>query len=165
MMHSPSSFTHPLLQLGHVMEDYWNQFTSFISLFRALFGEFDVDEIVRNTSGWLNVLFFLTYLFVAVFIMLSMFLAILAEAQSAVRDDEQRQERLSGGAFKQYGIFEDAGELLDRHVLKPIQTRLRLSIFSSGKSSNDEAECAEPTNSEMYDAIRAILQTTQVGPA
>ena len=34
-----------------------------------------------NSSGYLNALLMLGYLFVAVFIMLSMFLAILAEAQ------------------------------------------------------------------------------------
>ena len=62
------------------MEGYRDQIPAFISLFRALFGDFDIDEIMDNSSGYLNALFFLTYLFVAIFIMLSMFLAILAEA-------------------------------------------------------------------------------------
>ena len=65
------------IQLGTVMEDYWDQFNSLISLFRALFGDIDIDEIMSNSSGYLNVLLFLIYLFVAIFIMLSMFLAIL----------------------------------------------------------------------------------------
>ena len=36
-------------------------------------------------SGYVNIGLFLLYLFVAVFIMLSMFLAILGESQAAVR--------------------------------------------------------------------------------
>ena len=49
-------------------------------LVRALFGDFDIDEIADNSSGYLNALLFLGYLFVAIFICLSLFLAILAEA-------------------------------------------------------------------------------------
>ena len=37
------------------------------------FGDFDIDEIMDNSSGYLNAILFLGYLFVAVFIMLSMF--------------------------------------------------------------------------------------------
>ena len=43
-----------------------------------------------NSGGYMNVILFLSYLFVAVFIMLSMFLAILAEAQVDVREDEKK---------------------------------------------------------------------------
>uniref|UniRef100_A0A7S2BTN0 Polycystin cation channel PKD1/PKD2 domain-containing protein n=1 Tax=Haptolina brevifila TaxID=156173 RepID=A0A7S2BTN0_9EUKA len=76
------------VQLGPIMEDYIDQGPALISLFRALFGDFDIDEIMDNSSGYLNALLFLGYLFVAVFIMLSLFLAILAEGQIAVRDDD-----------------------------------------------------------------------------
>ena len=69
------------IQLGPMMEDYLDQFPSFLALFRALFGDFDIQEILDNSSGYLNCILFLGYLFVAIFIMLSMFLAILAEAQ------------------------------------------------------------------------------------
>ena len=84
-----------------------------LSLARALFGDFDIDDIMNNsrlvltltltltltrtrartltltltltlTSGYLNAVLFLIYLFVAVFILLSMFLAILGESQAAV---------------------------------------------------------------------------------
>jgi hypothetical protein len=57
---------------------------SLISLVRALFGDFDVDEIDDNSVDTVNSYIFLGYLFVAVFILLSMFLAILGEAQSQV---------------------------------------------------------------------------------
>ena len=67
------------VQLGHVMEGFVTQTSSFISLFRALFGDFDIDEIMNNSRGYLNTCLFLVYLFVAVFILLSMFLALLAE--------------------------------------------------------------------------------------
>ena len=66
-------------QLGAVMVEYNDQITAFVSLSRALFGDFDVDDILNNSRGYLNCMLFLVYLFVAVFIMLSMFLAILGE--------------------------------------------------------------------------------------
>ena len=50
------------VQLGPVMEGYVTQTAAFISLFRALFGDFDIDEIMDNSSGYLNALLFLAYL-------------------------------------------------------------------------------------------------------
>lgn len=69
------------VQLGHTMTGYYNQIASIFSLARALFGDFDIDDILDNSPNYLNAFLFLSYLFVAIFIMLSMFLAILAEAQ------------------------------------------------------------------------------------
>jgi len=109
------------VQLGHVMEGFVTQTASFISLFRALFGDFDIDEIMNNSSGYLNTLLFLGYLFIAVFIMLSMFLAILAEGQVEVR-------RLEGVVkendpdFKEYGNLTHASNFvvkMVKGVLKP----------------------------------------------
>ena len=71
-----------------MMEGFNDQLASFISLARALFGDFDIDEILNNSRGYTNAVLFLTYLFVAVFIMLSMFLAILGENQAKVRADQ-----------------------------------------------------------------------------
>ena len=45
------------------------------------------DDILNNSSDYLNAMLFLAYLFVAIFIMLSMFLAILGEAQGQVREN------------------------------------------------------------------------------
>ena len=69
------------VQLGPNMEGYSDLYSSFVSLARALFGDFDVPDILNNSRGYLNVGLFILYLFVAVFIMLSMFLAILGESQ------------------------------------------------------------------------------------
>merc|ERR1719331_2618286 len=57
------------VQLGSVMEDFNDQPASFISLAPALFGDFDIDDIMNNSSGYLNAVLFLVYLFVAVFIL------------------------------------------------------------------------------------------------
>ena len=80
------------VQLGPVMQDFNDQPASMISLVRALFGDFDVDDIMDNSSGYLNALLFLIYLFVAIFIVLSMFLAILGENQAEVRSDQQEKK-------------------------------------------------------------------------
>ena len=60
---------------------------AFMTLFRALFGDFDVEEILENTQSYTATFFFLSYIFIAVFILLSMFLAILSEAQTEVRPE------------------------------------------------------------------------------
>ena len=75
-----------------------------LSLARALFGDFDIDDIMNNSSGYLNAVLFLVYLFVAVFILLSMFLAILGEAQAAVRGEQDAEEE-AGTAPPAYGVF------------------------------------------------------------
>ena len=92
------------VQLGPVMVDFYDQIPAIVSLFRALFGDFDIDEIMNNSSGYLNAVLFLGYLFVAVFIMLSLFLAILAEAQAAARDKEATQ-KLEDPTYQEYGVF------------------------------------------------------------
>ena len=81
------------VQLGPVMEDYYDNLPAAISLVRALFGDFDIDEIMDNSSGYLNAMLFLGYLFVAIFICLSLFLAILAEARR--RCESTRRARSS----------------------------------------------------------------------
>ena len=59
------------IQLGPVMIEYSTQVGAFISLARALFGDFDLDEILSNSNGYINICLFIAYLFVAVFILLS----------------------------------------------------------------------------------------------
>ena len=63
-----------------------------------------------NSSGYLNTLLFLGYLFVAIFIMLSMFLAILAEAQVAVREDEAAKK-------KEEEDFNECAQLLQTRIV------------------------------------------------
>jgi len=92
------------IQLGAVMPDFNDQVASFLSLARALFGDFDIDDIMNNSSGYTNAVLFLVYLFVAVFILLSMFLAILGEAQAAVRGEQDAEEE-AGTAPPAYGVF------------------------------------------------------------
>jgi len=103
--------------LGPVMVDFNDNTASFISLGRALFGDFDIDDIMNNSSGYLNAVLFLAYLFVAVFILLSMFFAILGESQANLRDDE-RDARKAGEAVEEYGVFVEAYELGKRVLTK-----------------------------------------------
>jgi hypothetical protein len=76
------------IQLGPQMVGFYDQVPAAITLFRGLFSDFDMDGVMYNSSGYFNSILMLAYLFVAVFIMLSLFLAILAEAQAAARDKE-----------------------------------------------------------------------------
>ena len=102
------------VQLGPVMESYWDQFPAFISLFRALLGDFDINDIMDNSSGYVNTIIFLGYLFVAIFIMLSMFLAILAEGQVAFRDEqlEGKPDPIWNPENKEFGVLSWTGDHL-----------------------------------------------------
>ena len=119
------------VQLGHVMEGFVTQTASFISLFRALFGDFDIDEIMNNSRGYLNTCLFLVYLFVAVFILLSMFLALLAEAQVAVREQEAMAKE--NPSYREFGIL---SHTLD--AAKGCRRRMR-----SGGKAEDNGEESE----------------------
>merc|ERR1712196_150928 len=70
--------------LGVNIPKYFSLTASVLAMLRALFGDFDIDEIDDNSDDIGNSILFMCYLFVAVFILLSMFLAILGEAQSQV---------------------------------------------------------------------------------
>ena len=98
------------VQLGPVMEGYRDQIPALISLIRALFGDFDIDEIMNNSSGYLNTLLFLGYLFLAVFIMLSMFLAILADAFVEVAG-KAKEYNVEG-----FGVLTEGAEFAGRGV-------------------------------------------------
>jgi uncharacterized membrane protein len=64
-----------------------------IALLRALFFDFNLDEVMDNSSGYLNVSLYGVYLFVAIFIILSLFLAILAEAHMKIRQQRRDEAR------------------------------------------------------------------------
>ena len=76
------------MQLGPYMEGYATLTRSGVTLFRALFGDFDIDAVLNTSASWANALFMGMYLFVAVFILLSIFLTILGEHQGYVREDD-----------------------------------------------------------------------------
>ena len=157
------------VQLGPVMEGYFDQTASFISLSRALFGDFDVPDILNNSRGcalapahsvcsvhraqtpraacrrYVNVGLFILYLFVAVFIMLSMFLAILGESQNAVRMEQDEQRRL-GRAPPEYGIFHYLGQGLQRayHWARCQTARAKTASPTHCGPATDDAERGMP---------------------
>jgi len=131
------------IQLGPVMANYSSQIPAFLALFRALFGDFDINEILTNSGNYLNALLFLGYLFVAVFIMLSMFLAILAEGQVAVRDDERSWRESMAGAGKlddEYGVVSATGRLVSSSIIQP----LRAALLAPLVEDEPEAKVEEP---------------------
>ena len=103
------------VQLGPVMDSYRDQIPAFIALFRALFGDFDIDEIMDNSSGYLNAILFLGYLFIAIFIMLSMFLAILAEGQVTVLGII-KDEKENNPGYREFGIISHASDFVKKGI-------------------------------------------------
>merc|ERR1711988_91815 len=90
--------------LGVNIGSYYSQVGSFLTMFRALFGDFDIDEIDENSDDNLNSILFMAYLFIAIFILLSMFLAILSEAQTQVLDHPAKTIGPKGMGHE-YGYF------------------------------------------------------------
>ena len=120
------------IQLGSFMDDFYSQPSSLIALAKALFGDFPFEEIMDNSRGYTNGILFLVYLFLAVFILLSMFLAILGEAQAAVRESEQ-QEREEGKAENPYGMLGEAKDNIGKFLAK-----IKAKTGRGGKGGGDD---------------------------
>jgi len=148
------------VQLGPVMEGFNDQLASFISLARALFGDFDIDEIMNNSRGYTNAILFLVYLFVAVFILLSMFLAILGESQAAVRSD-QDDEKEAGTAPPEYGVLHHAGVFLRKAQLRLLHRARKIGGMDDGDDDGMPTAPAEDTLKDTMADMRGELQAIQ----
>jgi len=143
------------VQLGPVMVGFNDQIASFLSLGRALFGDFSIDEILENDTGYLNSVLFLMYLFVVVFIMLSMFFAILGENQANLRD-EQHEARKAGAEpmGDGYGILAVAYSKL-RHGLKKMPGAGGVANLLEQAEAMEEARQEEKREASPLDRIEA----------
>ena len=148
------------VQLGPVMQSYMGFFPAIIALARALFGDFDIDEIMDNSGGYMNVILFLSYLFVAVFIMLSMFLAILAEAQVDVREDEKKlKERYEseGREDDEYGVVSATIRMIERNVTTPLVAKIMSAV---GGAADEEKVPLTPAEA-LAEAKAAVEEMQQ----
>jgi len=100
------------------MEGFSSQISSMIFLGRALFGDFDANVILNNSNSWLNLIFFLVYLFIAIFIMLSIFLTILGESQGATSAVVDTKKNDPNEEYKEFGIIEEAAEFVSGYRQK-----------------------------------------------
>ena len=129
-----------------------------IALAKALFGDFPFEEIIDNSRGFLNGILFLIYLFVAVFILLSMFLAILGEAQAAVRDKEQ-QLKDQGEFPNQFGFLGDFSEWSSAK-LKALRNRKNSGEEEGAQSAQEEEEPPEHPGVDV--ALSKALSSMQL---
>eukprot|EP00316_Scyphosphaera_apsteinii_P001786 CAMPEP_0119300368 /NCGR_PEP_ID=MMETSP1333-20130426/2321_1 /TAXON_ID=418940 /ORGANISM="Scyphosphaera apsteinii, Strain RCC1455" /LENGTH=292 /DNA_ID=CAMNT_0007302113 /DNA_START=57 /DNA_END=935 /DNA_ORIENTATION=+ len=141
------------VQLGPVMEGFNDQYASFLSLARALFGDFDVAEILNNSRGYLNAMLFLTYLFVAVFIMLSMFFAILGEAQAGVRFDYDEARRM-GKSEPEFGIITKLAVLLERSTRRAASLLPLIAKRINQEALKDDFDQALQVKSKPTDMVQ-----------
>ncbi|CAF1188330.1 unnamed protein product [Adineta steineri] len=89
------------LLFGSLIEDYKTFALSIFSLFRIILGDFDFDAIL-DAHRILGPIFFLTYVFFVFFVLLNMFLAIINDTYSEVKNDmtNQKSEIELGDYFK-----------------------------------------------------------------
>ena len=164
------------IQLGPVMLDFNDQQMAFISLVRALFGDFDIDHIMSSSPDYLNSYLMLTYLFVAVFIMLSMFFAILGESQANLRDD-QRRAKQAGIERPEYGVFVDGYRLMETAAMhlpgigpkiseRVEKRRLGLEPVEDGKADTGPSavDRIEARQLEMTDRLLEITSQMHLQP-
>ena len=115
------------LQLGPYMRGYSSLMLAMLTLFRSLFGDFDIQAIVDSSNSYLNMLFFLGYLFFAVFILLSIFLTILGEHQDALQtENADRQQALVNKGMPEideWGVIGDAKKTLHYTVARFATTK------------------------------------------
>jgi hypothetical protein len=90
---------------GSQLEAYSTLQKAVVSLLLVLLGQFDIDGM-RQASPTLGVWFFFAYIIVMVLIMMNIFLAILGEAYSVVRanQDEEKEKdvKTKKRSFAQY---------------------------------------------------------------
>jgi len=100
------------IQLGPYLDSYNNITSAFVTLFRALFGDFDLTAIMDNSSSYTNAILLILYLFAAIFVLLSIFLTILGEHQSHVRDVQHHEKERGSGKehLSDYGIVAYVGQ-------------------------------------------------------
>jgi hypothetical protein len=100
-------------------------------------------------SRYGNALLFLSYLFVAIFILLSMFLAILAEAQSTVRQ-EIHDATQRGEEVDEYGVCSTAYD----YILRSLQyARLMSPPVTAAKAAEQPAAGEEDPSIEPIRAL------------
>ena len=92
------------VQLGPIVNDFYEQVPSAIGLARGLFSDFDISEVMHNSSGYYNAALYLLYLFVAVFIILSLFLSLLAEGFVKVKT-EREKEKADDPHYSEFGLL------------------------------------------------------------
>ena len=144
--------------LGPVMSEYSSQVASIVALCRALFGDFDIDEIINNSSGYINVILFIGYLFFAVFILLSMFFAILGEAQATIRD-EQREAKREATSAPEYGVFDAAYKSASKlaRCLPLIGAQLKQQQSKDAEMKSNEHADAAPSAMDRVEARQLEL--------
>ena len=108
----------------------------------------------------MNTILFLTYLFVAVFILLSMFLAILGEAQANLRDDQvaARKEAAKKGVAvpPEYGIIVTSAQYVAKAVEFLPMVGTRMKAHKTAKAEQEkQAKFAKETEASPVDRIEA----------
>eukprot|EP00966_Prymnesium_polylepis_P087612 2027560-Prymnesium_polylepis.1 len=114
---------------------------------------------MNNSSGYLNAILFLGYLFVAIFIMLSMFLAILAEAQVAVREDESTKNE--DPEYNEYGVLAYSADVLKHHVVEPLKAKLGIVDEEDEDKGERNEHMHGVSNHVVLDAVHALSQSVE----
>ena len=144
------------------MVDFSDQISAFLALFRALFGDFDMDEVLQNSNSYTNIVMYVAYLFTAVFVMLSMFFAILGESQANVREDQRGRRKHGEVEASEYGIFASAVDFYRKHLLynlPGVGARLKESAEAKKKAALDAlVDSSGPSAVDRIEARQLQMQ-------
>eukprot|EP01025_Chloroclados_australasicus_P020719 TRINITY_DN21864_c0_g1_i1.p1 TRINITY_DN21864_c0_g1~~TRINITY_DN21864_c0_g1_i1.p1 ORF type:complete len:254 (+),score=30.25 TRINITY_DN21864_c0_g1_i1:145-906(+) len=135
------------MAFGTRMEQYRNLKESFYAVVRALLMDFDLQEL-RNANLWLGPVFFGTFILLAVFVLLNMFIAIISDAYSETRMELQQQDGLTYG-FVIWDVF--VNEILGKMwIIGPIVGYVKGVMSSSQlQPKKDEGEAVRQARSKQ----------------
>lgn len=74
------------LLFGELHADYHDTLKTFFTMFRILLGDFDFVGL-KTVSPVLGTIYFMSYIFIAFFVLLNMFMAIINDSYAAAADD------------------------------------------------------------------------------
>ncbi|KAK9824402.1 hypothetical protein WJX72_010049 [[Myrmecia] bisecta] len=94
------------LAFGSKLPQYRNIQESIFALVRALLLDFSLQEL-RSANLWLGPLFFGSFIILAVFVLLNMFIAIISDAYSEVRHELERSKGVEYGTIIMHVILHD----------------------------------------------------------
>ena len=129
------------MQLGPYMRVYASQTMAITTLSRALFGDFDIEAVIDSSSSMMNMLMFLSYLFFAVFILLSIFLTILADHQEYVREEARES-----GDVDEWGVIGKAKAWIIENAKKLAKAKSKdRTDIKDGKGDKDGKDGTDAT--------------------
>lgn len=121
------------LLFGSQVADYSSISETLFTLFRTILGDFDFPTL-QNASPIIGPIYFISYVFFVFFVLFNMFIAIINDSYSVVKEDlDQDPQELNFGSFFKVGF----GKFLDKLNIKRDRAEDIKAALNNGDLNND----------------------------